>query len=183
MTEIGSQQIGITQIGLQDKDMATKTTLQALISAFTSGGLNPASEFRTFMNAFLDSVYSPPVDETTTSNVILEATDSADYQYELRFTKQGGQVTIQGRVRNITGVYLSNTVIAKFKAGEFMPMDDFVYRGKALDITITSEIRLLVMLQDGDVVLRVSGTFPNNAGGAGGTWHEIQGVLTYNTAE
>lgn len=152
-----------------------KTTLQTAITAFTNGGNNSASEFRTFMTDFLDTVYPTPIDEVSSDPLYTTPTDAADFPYFVKFTKQGRCVNVQGYVSNISGVSAPNEIIFTFPAtvgGDPNPLlpddtDDpdtttpFVFRGEGVKTNDGTRVNILIWDDGGSPKMRISGAFPS----------------------
>lgn len=92
-------------------------------------------------------------------------TNPSQIQYNIRFTKRGNRVHVEGWVINRTGTLLTNTDIFYFKTpSEFRPDDSVfssqtIFRGEGIRIHDEARVRLLILADGSSPKMRVSGNF------------------------
>jgi hypothetical protein len=89
--------------------MATKTELQNIIATkLPSGSTIPAVDHREVENALVNEMFPTITHDFSTSGGI---------ERDLRYTKIGNQVTVAGRIQNVSTEILGNLIVATIPTG------------------------------------------------------------------
>jgi len=91
--------------------MGLKSALQALITAFTDGGNNTASEFRTQQTELLNNGYGYDADSHT-SQTYTNKNGSISITYRIYFIKSFGKITIDVEIQNTGSSNIPNNTTA-----------------------------------------------------------------------
>lgn len=115
--------------------MATKTNLITAINGFLSA-IVTTLKHRNSMLEVVNEVYPTTQVETHATDVITTA--SADFDYNLNFTKIGRLVHITGTITNVSGSILGfGANVFEFKATEFYPNTTLTQVVNANDLNLT----------------------------------------------
>lgn len=160
--------------------MSTKASINTKIAGRTSGGENPISTERALWTDVNNELFPTLIDVLSSETTYAIPNIPAQFPYELVLSKNGGRVSINGRVRNAV-VDLSNTVLLTLTDTEILVSMHQVggaaakYRCKARNPV--SGVTITLVLQSN--ILRVEGSFPSSI--TGNAWYEILEPLQYNT--
>lgn len=115
--------------------MATKTNLITDINGFLSA-IVTTLKHRNSMLEVVNAIYPTTQTETEATDVITTA--SADFDYNLNFTKIGRLVHVTGTITNVSGSILGfGANVFEFKATEFYPNTTLTQVVNANDLNLT----------------------------------------------
>lgn len=115
--------------------MATKTNLISAINTQLTAIITQA-KVRLASLQLVNEVYPTTQNETQTTDVITTA--SADFNYNLNFTKIGRLVHVTGTITNVSGSILGfGANVFEFKATEFYPNTTLTQVVNANDLNLT----------------------------------------------
>lgn len=86
-----------------------------------------ASEHREVNDAIIGGLYPTPIEQTPLSTEIITPI-GANVGFRLNFSKMGRRCFIDGFITNNTGAPLTFPEIALFADGEYLPMEDAVFK-------------------------------------------------------
>lgn len=118
--------------------MATKTNLITAINGFLSA-IVTTLKHRNSMLEVVNEIYPTTQVETEASDVITTA--SADFDYNLNFTKIGRLVHVTGTITNVSGAILGfGATVFQFKDTEFYPNATITQVVNANDLNLTINV-------------------------------------------